>query len=868
MQPRLKKARAHPRVPVAKLRWRCPPRQLGFRDTSTLEVRPETFGQARALAALRLGLEIRSPGFNIFVVGLTGTGKTTTIRRLFEELQVRSKAPRDLCYVHNFAHPEEPWALRLPAGRGWTFRQDMRDLIDYVRRGLPEIYTSETYQKRHLKTIEVFRERGRAAFKEYETRIEAQEFRMVQIQMGPLTQAELHAMISGEPVAMEKLKDMVDAGRFDRAQFEALRRKHEKLSVDLQSTLQEGRRIEKELRESLRKLDRHFATLVIRDPIQELSQKYGDLSRVVEYLHTVQEHILDSLGKFVRPADDAEGGEVVEGPKARDLREYEVNLVVDHADSEGPPMVIESSPTHRNLFGSIDYVPMRGGGWRTDFTRIRAGSLLRANGGFLVFNLHDVTEPGVWPTLKRTLKNRKIEIRAPESPLLLASSLKPEAVDLNVKVVVIGDAMTYSMLHSYDDEFRKIFKVKADFDASMGRNQRSVQQYARFLATLARRESLLPFHSSGVAAILETGARFAGRQDRLTTRFSDIADVAREAHYWALKAGHRTISEQHVDQALHERLQRVNLLEERVQRSINDGVLLLDLRGKKIGQVNGLTVYDLGDHVFGRPARITSEVSMGRSGIINIEREANLSGSTHDKGVLILAGYLRGKYAQQRPLTLSASLAFEQSYGGIEGDSASAAELFALISAIARLPLRQDLAVTGSINQKGEIQPIGGINEKIEGFFDTCKGRGLNGTQGVVFPASNLLELMLRKDVLEAARSGKFHLYAIRRVDQGLEIMTGLKAGRRTRSGYEPDTVHGIVDDALAELAEEIKDYVEASDTVSGRPATPGLDDDDDEDGELRRRARSRPAGKLSRPGTRRGHASDRPRTRRGRARR
>jgi len=838
MEPRLKRARRHPELPAAKLRWTCAPRQLGFRDTRALPTRPEIYGQPKALAALRLGLEIQSPGYNIFVVGLTGTGKTTTICRLFEELHVTGPVPPDLCYVHNFERPEEPWALQLPAGTGRMLRQDMRDLMEFVRRSLPEVFESEAYQTRHRRTLEVFKERGRAAFKEFEGRVEKEGFRIVQIQMGALTHAELHALVAGEPLPMERLKDMADEGRFGRDELKTLRGKYEKLTVGLQSVLQEGRRIEKELGESLRKLDRHFATLVVRDPLKELQEKYAKLPRLLAYLAAVQEHILDSLAKFARAAQEGSGDEDT-GPTPR-LREYEVNLVVDHAESKGPPVVIESSPTLRNLFGGVDFVPLRSGGWRSDFTRISAGSLLRAHGGYLVFNLHDVGEPGLWPLLKRTLKNRKAEIHPPESPLIAASALKPEPVTLDVKVVVIGDVLTYSMLHAYDDEFRKIFKVKADFDSSMPRTRRSMQQYARFLATLAESENLLPFDGSGVAGILEFGARFAGRQDRLSTRFSDIADVAREAHYWAKKNRSRTIGVAHVDQALQQRVQRVNLLEERVQRSINEGALLLDLRGKKIGQLNGLTVFDLGDYTFGRPSRLTSEVSMGRSGIINIERESNLSGSTHDKGMLILAGYLRGKYAQQRPLTLSASIAFEQSYGGVDGDSASAAELFALISAIARLPLRQDLAVTGSINQKGEIQPIGGINEKIEGFFDTCKARGLTGTQGVIFPGTNAPELMLRKDVVAAVRAGKFHLHAVRSVDQGLEILTGVKAGRRTKSGYERDTVHGIVDGALTELAEEIKEYVEASDTVSGRPPTQGLADDDEEDGDVLRRRRPR----------------------------
>ena len=857
----MKKARRIPELPAAELRWRCSPASLGFRSTAELTPKPEIVGQPRALAALRLGLEIRSPGYNIFVVGLTGTGKTTTICRLFEELRPAGPPPPDLCYVHNFHRPEEPWAIQLPAGRGRAFRRDLHELVEFIRRSLPEAYESDVYQTRRRKTVEVFRERGRTVFKDFETQVEAENFRIVQIQMGVLTQGELHAVVGGETLSIERLRDLADAGKLDRAELKRLEAKYDVLSQRLQTALQEGRRIEKELRESLQKLDRHFGALVVRDPIQELRDKYADVPRVGAYLLAVQEHLLESLPRFIRSpeAAPAAGADDAAPPTPPDLHEYDVNLAVDHADAKGPPVVIESAPTFRNLFGAVDYVPLASGAYRTDFTRIRSGSLLAANGGYLVFNLHDVTEPGVWPTLKRALKNRKVEIRAAEVLLGLgAASIRPEPVDLDVKVVVIGDALTYYMLHTYDDEFRKIFKVKADFDSSMARNRRSMRQYAGFLAQLVRNEDLLPVDAGGVAAILEVGARLAGRQDRLWTRFSDIADVAREAHYWARRETSATIQAQHVDRALAARVQRVNLLEERLQRSIDERTLLLDVRGRKIGQVNGLTVYELGDHAFGRPTRITSTVSMGRSGIINIEREANLSGSTHDKGVLILAGYLREKYAQHRPLTLSASLAFEQSYGGVDGDSASAAELFALVSAIARIPLRQDLGVTGSINQRGEMQPIGGINEKIEGFYDTCKALGLTGTQGVLFPTQNAPELMLRKDVVDAVRAGRFHLFAIRSVDQGLELITGFKAGRRTRYTYERDTVHGLVDEALAELAEEIKEYVETSDTASGRPSSQGLSDEDEDDdgvelrGAPRFHPRSRSGARRSKPRRRR----------------
>ncbi|MFQ5600304.1 MAG: Lon protease family protein [Candidatus Krumholzibacteriia bacterium] len=845
---RLKSAKPFPELPIEKLRWRCDPKRLGFRTTDDLKVKPEIIGQARALAALRLGLEIDSPGYNIFVVGLTGTGKTTTIRRLFEELNLVGDIPQDLCYVNNFKRPEAPRVILMPPGRGCALRKDMQGFVADIRRSLPEVYESDEYQTRRRRILDDFKERGRNAFKDFEAHVQAENFQIVQIQMGPLTHAELHPTVAGEPVSIDKLKDLTKEERFDPKELERLRKKYDELAQGLQNVLKEGRKIERGLRETLRKLDREFGALVVRDPIQELREKYHDIASVGEYLDDVQESILDTLGRFVRAQEDSNPHEDGMGRADSDFFEYEVNVAVDNDGAKGPPIVIEPSPTYKNLFGSIDHVPDRSGMWRSDFTKICAGSLLRANGGFLVFNLLDVaSDPAVWPTLKRTLKNRKAEIRTHDLFAgLTGSSLKPEPVDLDVKVVVIGDAYSYHLLYSYDDEFRKIFKVKADFDSSMKRDRKSLRQYAGFLSHLVRNEGLLPFGASGVATVAEAGARLAGRQTKLSTRFSDIADIAREANYWARKENSRVVKEAHVDRALRRRIERVNLLEDRLQQSIENGVLLLDTRGTKPGQVNALTVYDLGDYAFGRPSRITSEVSMGRSGIINIEREANLSGSTHDKGVLILAGYLRGKYAQTRPLTLSASLAFEQSYGGVDGDSASAAELFTLLSAIGQIPLRQDLAVTGSINQKGELQPIGGVNEKIEGFFDVCTARGLTGSQGVIIPHQNVPELMLRKDVLDAVRAGRFHIYAVKNVDQGIELMTGFKAGRRTPSGgYEQNTVNGVVDDALAELAEEIKEFVEGSDSTSGRPPAQGLSEEDEDEGiELRRAgARRRRSG-------------------------
>jgi ATP-dependent Lon protease len=668
-------------------------------------------------------------------------------------------------------------------------------------------------------------------------------FRIVQLQMGPAMSTEIVPVVDGEPVPFEDLRSRSAGKPAALKRLQKIEAKHAELTGQLEDLMRQTRVLERDLRTAIQLLDREYGAHLLRGPMQDLREKYCEVPTVLEFLSQIENAVLDAPDRITAAlaaaSEPTDGGS--EGPMEAPFERFQVNVVVDNTGATGPPVVLENSPSHKNLFGSIERVIDRHGVWHSDHMMIRAGSLLRANGGYLVFNLQDaITEPTVWPTLKRVLRTMQLEITSYD-PLTgyLGAALKPEAVGLRLKVVLVGDAFSYQTLYDHDDEFRKIFKVKADFDSTMRRDARALRDYARFVAMLGRNEGLLPFDPSGVAAIIEIGVRLAGRQDKLSTRFSDIADVVRESHYWARKTNRPQVGEADVDRAVRERVARVNLAETKLQESFENGQILIEVRGQRVGQVNALTVFDFGDHTFGRPARITSQVSMGRTGIINIERESNLSAATHDKGVLILAGYLRSMYAQDKPLTLSASIAFEQSYGGVEGDSATAAEVFVLLSAIANVPLRQDIGVTGSIDQRGQVQPVGGVNEKIEGFFDVCFARGLTGKQGVLIPVQNVADLMLRKDVIAAVRRRKFHVHAFRTIDEGLELMTGLKAGRRRRFRFEPDTLHHRVDSALYELAEAIKEFVDGVDTPTGRPAPPGLADEDSEDGvELRRAAR------------------------------
>jgi ATP-dependent Lon protease len=548
----------------------------------------------------------------------------------------------------------------------------------------------------------------------------------------------------------------------------------------------------------------------VKDSISDIKEKFN-YEKVQQYLDEVQEDILANLGRFREKEETPPPIPGLVIPQMVDsFSEYQVNVLVDNSETKGAPVIVETTPNYRNLFGTIERVVERSGIWKTDFLHIKAGSFLRANGGYLIFNALDaLMEAWVWPALKRTLKNQIIEIQTYDPFYFFSTSaLKPEPIECNTKVIMIGETQIYYILYSLDDDFKKIFKIKADFDSVMNKEDEKIQQYASFIRKICDEDKLRPFDNTGIAAVVEYGVRITGRQKKLSTRFYLIADLLREANYWAEKDGSDVVTEKHVDQAIEKKIHRVNLIEEKIQEMIDDGTILIDSDGMVVGQVNGLSVYNLGDYMFGKPSRITAKTSMGKAGIINIEREVEMSGPIHNKGVYILSGYLRSKYAQDKPITMSASVCFEQSYSGVEGDSASSTELYALLSSLSGLPLRQDIAVTGSVNQKGEIQPIGGVNEKIEGFFEVCKAKGLTGKQGVMIPHLNVDDLMLRKDVVEAVKDGKFHVYPVKTIDQGVEILTGFEAGEESGDGrFKEGTVNGLVDKKLRELGTKIKEF-------------------------------------------------------------
>lgn len=792
------------------LRWECKQDTLGITAIEDATFVKDIIGQDRALRALRVGLEMTHAGYNVFATGLSGTGRTTTIKRLLREYEGGPAELTDKCYVHNFHDPDSPMLIVLPAGQGLAFKKDMETFLNELQKGIPAAFESRRYQEQRKSLLEHFQDRQRSVLKDFEKRVKERGFEVVQVQAGSSMRPEIVPVVGGNPVNMEQLQAKVDAGEMSQEEFNGITAQQAELEGQMDLVMREMRNIERKAKRSLESLSHKIVVPIVEELIDDLEGRYSS-PQVHAYLLKVKEDVLDHLPRFHQKDEQQSQVLGITIQKEEDaFIEYKVNVLVDNSGVKGRPVVIETNPRYKNLFGTIDRVVDKNGVWRSDFTLVKAGSVLKADGGYLVINALDaLIEPGVWTTLKRILRNGQIEIQPMEFGLLGASSaLKPEAINVNVRVVMVGDPSVYHLLYGFDDDFKEVFKIRADFDTEMPNEQKSIGSYVSFIKTLCEQEKLLPFEISGVVELVEYGVRLAGQQKKLSTRFNVLADVIREASYWATKESSKRVSREHVRRAIDERIERVRLVEEKIGEMIADGSIMIDTTGSAVGQVNGLSVYEIGEYAFGKPSRITAKTAMGRAGIINIEREADLSGPTHDKGVYILSGYLRMKYAQRKPLVLSASIAFEQSYSGIDGDSASSTEVYAILSSLSGIPLRQDLAVTGSVNQNGQIQAIGGVNLKIEGFFNVCKARGLTGTQGVLIPHHNAKDLMLRHEVVEAVKKKKFHIYSVKTIDEGIEILTGMPAGKHLRSRkFTPGSVHARVDAKLTEYAKRVKKF-------------------------------------------------------------
>jgi lon-related putative ATP-dependent protease len=800
-------------VPIEKLRWRLDPATLPFETTDNLEPLKEIIGQKRGVEAFRFGMGIDKPGYNVFVTGMTGSGRMSVVRKLLKEISKEYRMPDDLCYVNNFKNPDAPILLRLKGGNGASFKTHVHDFVETLKKEVPQLFESQEYISRKKGIMEAYEQKGKGFFKGLDQKVKEEGFALVDVQMGQYKRPEVMPLVDGKPVQIDQVEEMVEKGRFPKDEFQAMKQKQIGLRGEIDQIFLELRDLQKEVQEKIEKMDRVMFMKTASDVASPLIEKYKS-KPIREYLEEMLEDMADNLQIFRPTAQAQMAGIIPMFPESDPFQPYQVNLLADNSKQKGPPVVIEAYPTYRNIFGSIERVVDRSGVWRTDFSKIKSGSLIRASGGYLVLNLVDaIMEPGVWRALKRALKSEKLEIQTYDPFYLFTTTgLKPEPIDLDVKVVVVSDEYLYNMLLYYDEDIKKIFKVRADFDTSMEKNEKSIRQFADFIKMQTDEDRLRPFDRTAVAAVVEHAVRMSGRQEKISTSFPAITDLIRESDFWAKEENEAVVQERHVDRAIESKIYRSNMIEEHIQEMIDRGTLMIDVEGEALGQVNGLAVYALGDYLFGKPSRITASTSMGRAGVINIEREADMSGNTHNKGVLILSGYLRKKYAQDKPLTMSASIAFEQSYSGVDGDSASSAEIFALLSSLSGVALKQYVAVTGSVNQKGEIQAIGGVNQKIEGFYDCCKKKGLTGKQGVMIPETNVKDLMLRKDVVEAVKKDLFHIYSVKTIDEGIEILTDIDAGEKKADGsYPKGSINALVDQRLRELAEGLKEFGEKS---------------------------------------------------------
>jgi lon-related putative ATP-dependent protease len=785
------------RLRPQQLRWICDPARLGFQTTAELRDLTAPIGQDRAVEALEFGVRMPGDGYNILIVGHPGTGRASMARAVLDKVTPTLPTPCDWCYVHNFEDPNQPHALSLPAGMGCQFRQDMEEFVEDVRRELAAAFDSEEYSDRRDAALKAFREDRQAEFEAFEQ--EATAAGLV-VGRGP----------AGFMVAPGKDGEVLSPQEY--AELPAPERKllddsREALQDRLNEIVRRQQRKEKDARAQVKALNQEVAGYAVGHLVDELLARYGDYDGVPAHLDHLRSDIIEHADDLRAAEEEAPQLPIAlplpraESPYAR----YRVNVLLSCEPRTGAPVVYESNPTIDNLTGQIEHRPQMGA-LLTDFTMIRPGALHRANGGFLLLDAEAVlTRPYAWEALKRALKNRQVKIEsiADQLRFLTTATLEPEPIPLDVKVVLVGTPYTHYLLSNHDDEFRKLFKVKADFDTSTRRGPAVVKQLARFVATRCRQEGLPDFDAAAVALVIEHSARLAADQTRFTTRFIDVADLVREAAYWCRANSHHTVADDDVQRAIREHIRRSNRVEERLQEMVERDFIYVDLQGSAVGQINGLAVVAVGDYWFGRPSRITARTFVGRGGVTQIDREARLTGRIHDKGVLILSGFLGARYGRSRSLSLGASITFEQTYDTIDGDSASSTELYALLSSLGDLPLRQEIAVTGSVSQAGEIQPIGGVNEKIEGFYAACKLRGLTGTQGVLIPRANVPSLMLDPEVVQAAAAGTFHIYAVSKVDEGMEVLTGLKAGRLRKDGtYTPGSINARVQQALIRFTE------------------------------------------------------------------
>ena len=787
---------------ATQLRYTCDASAFGFKSTAELEPLDQIIGQERAIDALKLGLGIKDVKnrYNIYVAGDPGTGKMSAVERFLTRASTDEPQPPDLCYVHNFDNPYSPRYLELPAGKGCQLRTDLEHHIDRLKREIPKVFESDEFKARSKKINDRYGERRTTLLEEMETKARELGFAVQRTPIG-INTLPLHE--NGEPLSQEEYDALPEEKR------DEIREHQGQVQTLIKEQLQEVARLDEERESEIKKLAKEAVLFMIEPPFAQLKGPYEGLDKVIGFLESVKKDIVENLDSFQNSGAAKKSPFPFPLPQTDPFKKYTVNVLVDNAKTEGAPVIVEQNATYPNLFGSIERRVQMGVAM-TDFTMIKPGSLHRANGGYLVVNANNLFRLGLsWEALKIALKRREIHIEDPWQMMGYSTTegLRPEPVPFRIKLVIIGSPYIYELLHFYDEDFGKLFNVKADFGTEMDRTPEREQEMARFLsACCAQEPTALPFDPTGVAKMIEYATELTGDQTKLSCQFGNLVSIVKEASYWARTDGASTVSGDHVRRALEKRDFRHDRIDAKIREMIERGTIFVDTEGERAGQLNGLAVLQMGDYAFGKPSRITAAVHAGKAGLVDIEREAKLGGKTHTKGIMILKGYLGERFAQERPLSFSASLAFEQSYSMIDGDSASSTELYAILSALADAPIRQGLAVTGSVNQKGEVQPIGGVNEKIEGFYRVCKAKGLTGDQGVLIPRANVENLMLCEEVVEAVEAGRFHVYPVSTVEEGIEVLTGVPAGELREDGtYPEESVFGRAAARLEAIHEALK---------------------------------------------------------------
>lgn len=788
---------------------KCDPQQLGFETTAEIDEEVNIVGQERASSAINLGMNISHPGYNIFVLGPTGMGKREIIQNFFKEKAANDTTPPDWIYVYDFNTPDQPEAIELPPGKGSGYAKDIDGLIEEMQTALSAAFDSEEYQNRRQGIIETFKEKQSELFKDLQEKANQAGLAMIKTPSG----------IAFAPRDDEGVLSPDEVNKLSEEERDQIAQNIERLQEDLQKILQQVPVWQRDAKQEIKGINKEMANFAIGGLINELIEKYNDHDEIVEHINQIQDQVLENTDEFL-PSNDQEPTRFIEMISRQQnggialMEKFKVNIIIDNSERRGAPVIFENNPTYPNLIGRVEHYAQMGM-LRTDYRMIKPGAMHRANGGYLILDARKLlTQPYAWEGLKRALQSKEIEIESIGQALSLIStvSLKPEPIPLDLKIALVGERLLYYLLVQYDPEFSELFKVEADFETEIEWDETNQELYAKLIATVIKNAKTKPFKNSAVARLIEQSARQASDSERLNTHLQNISDLIIESDYWANENGHETVDDLDVQRAIDAQIQRADRLREKFQESILRDINLISTEGEEIGQINGLSVYSLGSFMFGKPTRITAQVNLGKGQVIDIEREVEMGGPIHSKGVLILAGFLKGRYAQEVPLSLSASLVFEQSYGGVDGDSASSTELYALLSAIAEVPIKQNLAVTGSVNQHGQIQAIGGVNQKVEGFYDICKQRGLTGNQGVLIPKSNITHLMLRRDVIESVKTGKFHIYPVDHIDEGIEILTGIKSGEKQADGsYPANSFNAIVKGKLECLARKLREFGKTS---------------------------------------------------------